>query len=405
MTSSQAAMRRRFTTRFVREMEREGFARTDHSYALWGAGDNAIVYDLQAAPAYNRDMDSCTGIYINVGILLGIEIEWLRRTLRSASWQPSPANGVWNDRLRRDGIDWPDLWSMCSVAEADQLSTQAIDLFRQQLPRLKHLLDPEHMIAAARAERWSRNRVLEGYLLADHGRLGEVEELLDIAGTPVQELLEHQRSILGLAHHRAGLTTPVAQLPETRHEPTAPTIGLGQFGALIVARYADQLEHLEAVASLSLPVDEIDYAHDWHVGFLPTMEYVDPVELAIAVTTETGRPTIALYDNDGDYAEGYCHSPDGNTGRFYLNEQAFRAFIAELDTDQDEPARRDTTSLMPVAEPVALLANWAVEAGLAPNRPALTAALTPSTDYPNNTVGQLISALGIHPPSHAEPRN
>lgn len=92
---------------------------------------------------------------------------------------------------------------MCSLDDAEREARRAADSLSRQLKWLKSLMDPDVMLATAKAQRWQRSRVVDGYLLAAQGRVADVEDLLGTRGKAPSDLLEFERYILGVAREKA----------------------------------------------------------------------------------------------------------------------------------------------------------------------------------------------------------
>jgi hypothetical protein len=199
MVATREAYRRRFAGLLDRELSGDGFVRSGGVFVRSDTSGNAIVLDLQSTVVPG----DCAVFFINVGVLLGIEIEVQRRHISNLDWKPTTANGVWQDRLGPEGWDGAHVWRLCSPDDAEREARRASDSLRRQLGWLKSLMDPDVMLAAAKAQRWQRGRVVEGYLLAAQGRVADVEDLLGIAGKDPSELLEFQRYILEVARANA----------------------------------------------------------------------------------------------------------------------------------------------------------------------------------------------------------
>jgi hypothetical protein len=139
-------------------------------------------------------------------------------------------------------------------------------------------------------------------------------------------------------------------------------------------------------------VHEQAYGDGWRLGYVSNPEYHDPGELARRLVVETGAPAIALYINDGEYANAACCSPQGNTCEFYLDERAFLEFCADFD-EQDLAGchlRRND-------EAVGVLVRWASEAGMTADPDGLTVALATAPGQRDDGVQRLVNALGIAP--------
>jgi pimeloyl-ACP methyl ester carboxylesterase len=168
---------------------------------------------------------------------------------------------------------------------------------------------------------------------------------------------------------------------------------MGYFGLAFLARHPDLLADLACVAGIDSFADvrETWFADDWRVGFLDSPEYPDDLgELASQLVAETGAPAIVMYINDGDYADGVSSSPRGNTCRFYLDEQAFLAHLADYDEEDlagIQLQRNDAA--------IDVLIRWAGEAGLAADREQLTTALATRPGPGGDGVNQLVQALGL----------
>jgi hypothetical protein len=198
VVSARESYRRKFLALFERLIAGDGFTRTGRFFTRSDPSRNQIIIDLQSTAVPG----DCATFYINVGILLGIEID-TERPLRSPDWQPSSSSGVWRHRLAPDGWVGTHTWTICSVDEAAAQAQNAYASLCRELPRLLRLMDPDAMLAAAKQERWARSQVVEGYLLAEQGRREEVEALLRTHERDPDDLVHVERLILDLAHARS----------------------------------------------------------------------------------------------------------------------------------------------------------------------------------------------------------
>jgi hypothetical protein len=167
---------------------------------------------------------------------------------------------------------------------------------------------------------------------------------------------------------------------------------MSYFGPAVLARCAQRLRDLESVAGIDSfgDVDEEAYADGWRLGYVPSPDYHDPAELARQLVDETGAPAIALYINDGAYANASCCSPQGITCEFYLDEQAFREYCSDFGEEDLTGLRLQRDEAV-----IDVLVRWANEAGLAADPEHLTAALIASPGQPDDSVHRLVDALGI----------
>lgn len=196
MVATPEVYRRSFAGLLDRALTGEGFARSGRVFTRDDIGGNAIVVDLQTTVVPG----DCAAFFINVGVLLGIEVDLHRRRFAgNPAWRPTAADGVWQDRLGPDGWDGGHVWRLCSPDDAQREARRASDSVRRQLGWLTSLMDPEAMLAAAKERRWPRRRVVEGFLLAAQGRIADVEDLLGTAGKDASELLAWERYILEVA--------------------------------------------------------------------------------------------------------------------------------------------------------------------------------------------------------------
>lgn len=167
---------------------------------------------------------------------------------------------------------------------------------------------------------------------------------------------------------------------------------MSYFGVAVLARYPRHLGELEAVAGIDSFADahEQAYGGGWRLGFVDSPDYQDPAELAHQLVAESGAPAIALYMNDGEYANGACSSPRGNICEFYLDEEAFLRYCADFDEEDLAGLQLQRNGAA-----VAVLGRWAAEADLNADPNKLAEALATNPGQPDDGVRRLVEALGI----------
>jgi hypothetical protein len=200
MVSMRESYRRKFIVHLERDLAGEGFERSGRSFIRTDRSGNQIVIELHGALI----SDECASLRIPVGVLLGIKSEAEQSFRSHVSSVPSVGSAVWRHALGPDGWNGTYAWNICSVDEAADVARRVYESLRRELPRLLRLMDPDEMLAAAKQERWAFGWVVEGFLLADQGRVDEVEALFGMPDRDESDLVRVERMILRLARARTG---------------------------------------------------------------------------------------------------------------------------------------------------------------------------------------------------------
>ena len=154
---------------------------------------------------------------------------------------------------------------------------------------------------------------------------------------------------------------------------------MGYFGRIVVARSTRPLAELAAVGDVDV-LDEVVHDGDWRVATLDG----DLERGALrALVAETGAPALWAYVIDSDTADVTGLTPGGVSWHAYLH--------AETALRYGAPALAD-----PVEDVVGTALSWAAAAGLSPAASALGEALAADGTFVEDTLDELLDALGIH---------
>ncbi|GAA2525861.1 hypothetical protein [Winogradskya humida] len=159
---------------------------------------------------------------------------------------------------------------------------------------------------------------------------------------------------------------------------------MGYTGRILVARTGKPFEDGNLLGGGNLfeggsLLDEIDLGSGWRWAQLDG----DARGALAALVAETGMPALWAYVMDSDVADVEALSPSGGGWHTYLHPDTAAEFGApELDQSADEVLMRALA--------------WSAEAGLVPDPEAVRALLTAHNTFAEETLGELLAALGIN---------
>ncbi|GAA3340052.1 hypothetical protein GCM10020358_26160 [Amorphoplanes nipponensis] len=154
---------------------------------------------------------------------------------------------------------------------------------------------------------------------------------------------------------------------------------MGYSGHVLIARGERPLSESGVLAPVQV-LHESGYAGGWQRAQLDG----DLPGALDALLAQTGAPALVAYIMDSDLADVSAASPGGVRWRAYLHQ--------ETAEDYGAPALPQSTD-----EVVTQALAWAAEAGLAPDREAVRAALLAGHTFAEETLDELVEALGIGP--------
>ncbi|GAA2568904.1 hypothetical protein GCM10010435_48460 [Winogradskya consettensis] len=148
---------------------------------------------------------------------------------------------------------------------------------------------------------------------------------------------------------------------------------MGYTGRILVARTGKPFEGANLL-------HEIDLGNGWRWAQLDG----DARGALAALVEESGRPALSAYVMDSDVADVEALSPSGSGWHTYLHPDTAAEFGApELEESADEVLMQALA--------------WAAEAGLIPDPEAIRALLTAHNTFAEETLRELVAALGINP--------
>ncbi|MFK3982372.1 hypothetical protein ACI2K4_18570 [Micromonospora sp. NPDC050397] len=154
---------------------------------------------------------------------------------------------------------------------------------------------------------------------------------------------------------------------------------MGYWGRMLVARSARPLSELSAVREVDV-LDEKIFQDGWRCAQLDG----DVRKALPALVTGTGAPALTAYILDSDAAVVEALTPGGVSWQAYLHEATALEYQAPpLEHPVDEVVRRALA--------------WSAEAGVTASGAALGAAFGAHNDTAEETLDELLAALGLVP--------
>jgi hypothetical protein len=154
---------------------------------------------------------------------------------------------------------------------------------------------------------------------------------------------------------------------------------MGYSGRIVVARSERPLAESDAFAGVGT-LFESTYAGGWRYAQLGG----DPRGVLRAMVAATGGPVLTAYVLDSDMADVEALTPAQVSWHTYLHPDIAEEFNAPpLEQPLDEVTRQALA--------------WSAEAGLTPDVDALAAALVAKNVMAEETLHELLAALGLQP--------
>jgi hypothetical protein len=156
---------------------------------------------------------------------------------------------------------------------------------------------------------------------------------------------------------------------------------MGYSGRILVARSDRPLSELAAVRDVETLQEEV-----LRGGWRSVQLDGDPPGALEALVAETQAPALAAYIMDSDLADVEALTPAGVSWHAYLHEETALGYGAP-------------PLLHPVDEVIHRALAWSAEAGLTSSSAALSAAFAAHNVFAEETLGELLEALGVAEPS------
>ncbi|MEO3772039.1 DUF4304 domain-containing protein [Micromonospora sp. B9E7] len=155
-----------------------GFSAAGREFRLRSPLGDWVVVDVQTSDASNR---SRRLFYVNAGFLMSARWDWSRSAMAREREVPSVVDCLWRTRFDPRLGDTSKRWVIDSEATLTAVVDELEHVLRQEIPGLVRLLDRGHLQDIADQEgglgyaTWQ----VKAWLLAEAGRLGELELLLE----------------------------------------------------------------------------------------------------------------------------------------------------------------------------------------------------------------------------------
>jgi hypothetical protein len=165
---------------------------------------------------------------------------------------------------------------------------------------------------------------------------------------------------------------------------------MGFWGSLVLCRPSGDLSEVEAIVSRDESVSEVAQpGGDWRVGQCEDTALIEDAEAFLRdLVAESGAPAVLGYVLDSDCVDLVAMGVASGVWRSCLNREAMRAYDEDYLLDE---------SVLHAEAAAERAAQWAAEAGLQPNLPALRSVFSRTGDvlFAESLFFELVDALGV----------
>jgi hypothetical protein len=165
---------------------------------------------------------------------------------------------------------------------------------------------------------------------------------------------------------------------------------MGFWGSLVLCRPSGDLSEVEAIVSRDESVSEVAQpGGDWRIGQCEDTALIEDAEAFLReLVAESGAPAVLGYVLDSDCVDLVAMGAISGVWRSCLNREAMRAHDEDYLLDE---------SILHAEAAAERATQWAAEAGLQPNLPALLSVFSRTGDilFAESLFFELVDALGI----------